>query len=111
MIDDTMKEVTITISEETKKIIETYYGGTVEAFLEDAKNNLLENQQGNIPVVDAARMMNKSQQFVRVGIQRGTLPIGHAIQISSDRYTYYISPKLFYEYTGIDVQNKTMGIK
>ena len=43
--------------------------------------------------------MGKSEQFVRIGLQRGLLPIGQAIKMSS-MYTYYISPKLFYEYTG-----------
>ena len=52
-----------------------------------------------ISVKDAARLMGKSEQFVRIGLQRGLLPIGQAIKMSS-MYTYYISPKLFYEFTG-----------
>ena len=54
---------------------------------------------GNIKVVDAARIMGKSQQFVRIGLQRGLLPFGTAIQMTS-MWTYHISPKLFYEYMG-----------
>lgn len=52
-----------------------------------------------ISVKKAAQLMGKSEQFVRIGLQRGLLPIGQAIKMSS-MYTYYISPKLFYEYTG-----------
>ena len=52
-----------------------------------------------ISVKDAAKLMGKSEQFVRIGLQRGLLPIGQAIKMSS-MYTYYISPKLFYEFTG-----------
>ena len=43
--------------------------------------------------------MKKSEQFIRIGLQRGLLPFGTAVKLST-RYTYYISPKLFYEYIG-----------
>lgn len=56
-----------------------------------------------ITVAEAAKLMNKSQQFVRIGIQRGLLPIGTAISMKGGRYTYYISPKKFAEFTGIEV--------
>lgn len=46
--------------------------------------------------------MDKSEMFVRIGLQRGILPIGTAITLNGKRYTYYISPKLFKDYTGID---------
>lgn len=55
----------------------------------------------NISIKDAAKMMGKSQQFVRVGIQQGILPFGTAVKLSSI-WTYYISPKKFYEYVGVD---------
>lgn len=54
---------------------------------------------GNISVKEAAKMMNKSEMFVRIGLQRGLLPIGTAIQTSS-KYSYHISPKLLKEYLG-----------
>lgn len=52
-----------------------------------------------ISVKEAAKIMGKSEQFVRIGLQRGLLPFGNAIKMSSI-YTYYISPKLFEEYVG-----------
>lgn len=52
-----------------------------------------------ISVKEAAKIMGKSEQFVRIGLQRGLLPFGQAIKMSSI-YTYYISPKLFEEYVG-----------
>ena len=52
-----------------------------------------------ISVKEAAEIMGKSQQFVRVGLQRGLLHFGTAIKLSS-MWTYHISPKLFYEYVG-----------
>lgn len=43
-----------------------------------------------ITVKDAARLMGVSPQFVRIGLQRGVLPIGTAVKMSSV-WTYYIS--------------------
>jgi len=45
-------------------------------------------------------MMGVSSQFIRIGLQRGTLPIGTAVKMSSV-WTYYISPELFEQFTGI----------
>lgn len=52
-----------------------------------------------ISVKDAAAILGKSQQYVRVGLQRERLPIGTAVKMSS-RWTYHISPKLLQEYVG-----------
>ena len=54
---------------------------------------------------DAGRLMGKSAQYVRTRMQRGLLPIGIADKTESEgkRNDYYISPKLFTEYTGIEV--------
>lgn len=55
----------------------------------------------NIPVVEAARIMGKDQQFIRQAMIKGLLPIGLAyVKEGSTQYDFYISPKLFYEYTG-----------
>ena len=54
-----------------------------------------------ISIESAAGIMGKSKQFIRVGLQKGLLPFGTAVKMSST-YTYYISPKKFFEYTGIN---------
>lgn len=51
-------------------------------------------------VKECAELLNKSQQFVRIGLQRGILPFGYAIKMSG-RYTYHISKHKVYEYLGI----------
>jgi len=57
-----------------------------------------------ITIKHAAEILGASQQFVRIGLQRGSLPIGVAEKMpNSTRYTYYISPKLLKEFTGRDV--------
>ena len=52
---------------------------------------------------EAARLMGKGPQWVRIRMQRGLLPIGIADKTTenSKKVNYYISPKLFEEYTGI----------
>lgn len=50
-----------------------------------------------VSVKDAARMMGVSQQFIRIGLQRGILPFGVAVKMS-DRFTYHISLKKLKEY-------------
>ena len=49
--------------------------------------------------------MGKSEQFVRVGLQSGKLTFGSAVKLSS-KWTYYISPKLFYAYAGVAEEKK-----
>ena len=50
-------------------------------------------------VSECAKLLKKSPQFVRIGLQRGILPFGYAIKMSS-KYTYHISEKKVYEYIG-----------
>ena len=38
----------------------------------------------NVPVNDAARIMGKSPQFIRIGLQRGILPFGVALKTDDD---------------------------
>lgn len=52
-----------------------------------------------ISVREAAEIMGKCPQFVRVGLQRGLLPFGTAVKVKN-RYNYYISPELFRKYVG-----------
>lgn len=50
----------------------------------------------NIPVKEAARIMGKDIEYVRIGIIEGFLPIGTAFKKKgSSIYTYYISPRKF----------------
>lgn len=51
-------------------------------------------------VKEAAQRLKKSEQFVRIGLQRQTLPFGTAVKMSPNRWNYHISDKLFKEYLG-----------
>ena len=52
----------------------------------------------NVPVEVAAKLLNVSKPFIYQGLQKGTLPIGTAVQISNEKYTYHISPGLLIDY-------------
>lgn len=52
-------------------------------------------------VLDCARLLGKSPQFIRVGLQQGILPFGYAVKMSN-KWTYHISDKKVYEYVGKD---------
>lgn len=53
--------------------------------------------KNRVTVKDAAQRMGVSEQFVRIGLQRGLLPIGCAVQMSS-KWTYYISESRLVNY-------------
>jgi hypothetical protein len=55
----------------------------------------------NVPVVVAARVMKKDQQFIRQGLILGLLKFGVAFKKDgSSQYDYYISPIKFWQETG-----------
>ena len=61
----------------------------------------MDSSKNNITVAEASKLMGVSRQFVRVGLQKGIFPFGYAVQVSADRFTYFISKQKFLEYTGI----------
>lgn len=52
-------------------------------------------------VSECARLLDKSPQFVRMGLQLGILPFGYAIKMSS-KWSYHISESKVYEYLGME---------
>jgi len=62
--------------------------------------NYLERGKNIMKVTECAKLLNKSPQFVRIGLQRGLLPFGVAFRINGSKYTYHISEAKVYEYLG-----------
>lgn len=54
----------------------------------------------NLSVKEVAKILGKSEQFVRISLQQGTLPIGTATKMSNYKYTYHISKHLLETYIG-----------
>lgn len=50
-----------------------------------------------VSVAETAKRMGVSTQFVRLGMQRGALPIGCCVKVKN-RWNYYISPALLEQY-------------
>lgn len=51
---------------------------------------------------DAARILEKSEQFVRIGLQRQLLPFGFAMKRDGCRkFSYFINPAQFAAYCGV----------
>lgn len=55
-----------------------------------------------ISVEKAAAILGKPAQFVRLGLQQGTLPFGVAVKGSGGRYSYLIPKAKFAEWLGSD---------
>lgn len=51
-------------------------------------------------VSECAKVLGKSQQFVRIGLQKGIFPFGTAIKMSS-KWSYHICENKVYEYLGV----------
>lgn len=64
------------------------------------------SKENKMSISEAARLMGVSPQYVRVGLQRGILTFGYAVQVASKRYTYFISRQKFFEATGISVEDE-----
>lgn len=55
----------------------------------------------NVSIAEIAAATSKSQQFIRVGLQKGILKFGYAYKVNSDKvYSYYCPDKLVWEQTG-----------
>ena len=54
-----------------------------------------------LTVQETAKLKVKSQDFVRIGLQRNLLPFGYAVKTGKQRFSYFISKQKFTEATGI----------
>lgn len=57
--------------------------------------------EGNVSVLQAARIMGKDQSFIREAMKRGLIDIGTCYQKEgSSQYDFYISPFKLWQLTG-----------
>lgn len=67
----------------------------------------MEIEKQNISIEEVAKILGKTRQFVRIGIQRGILPFGVAMKMPNRKnYTYHIAPNAFYDYLKINQQDR-----
>ena len=57
-------------------------------------------------VKEVAKLLGKTQQTIRIGLQLGVLPFGVAYKTNPDKksYTYIIFPEKVKEYIGVKEQ-------
>ena len=57
-----------------------------------------------VPTCVAAKLIGKSEDYIRWGLQQERLPIGRAVKsMRGNRWNYYVSPQLLSEFTGVTV--------
>lgn len=64
-------------------------------------------ESNRLTIKEAAKAMGISQQFLRVGIQKGIFSFGTAMQLTGNKYVYYINKNHFEEETGIKINKAT----
>jgi len=58
-----------------------------------------------VKIEDAARILERPPQFIRIGLQRELFPFGFATRGEWCRkYTYFINPAQFANYCGMSIQ-------
>lgn len=55
----------------------------------------------NLKVSDAAKLIGKTEMFIRMGLRINRFPFGTAVMMGK-KWSYYISPSKFYEWAGIN---------
>lgn len=58
-----------------------------------------------ISVVEAAKVLGKDPQYIRLGLQQGRLPFGSAVQKPTGHWSYNIITNRLYEYIGKEVES------
>ena len=77
--------------------IASVLGCAVEDLNEEDECNVHELK--NVSISECARILGKSEQFVRIALQTGAAPFGFAVKTSSI-WSYHISAKQLKEYIG-----------
>lgn len=64
------------------------------------REKLKKQQQSNISIAQASKLIGKSQQFVRISIQRNLIEgLGYCVKKNGkQRYDYFINKNVLYEY-------------
>lgn len=56
-----------------------------------------------ITIAEAAHIIHKNPDYIRVGLQQGRFPWGSAVKTSEKQWSYNIIKKKFLEYAGLEV--------
>lgn len=85
--------------DKTKELIAQFLECTIEELDAEVDEEIEIESENNVPVWKAAKLLGKSEEFIRVSLQMGTAPFGFAAKNKS-KWSYHISPKKLKEYIG-----------
>lgn len=68
----------------------------------------MKSNEKRISVKDTSKILDVSEQFIRIGLQNQRLPFGTAVQTSTE-WTYHISKKQLEDYIGKEVVEKYLN--
>lgn len=65
------------------------------------------NNKKKLTIKETAKLLEKSESFVRIGIQRNILPFGIAVKLPGrERYSYLILANDVYKFLGMEGSTK-----
>lgn len=85
--------------EDVQQKIASVLNCTVEDLNKENTDDLSIDSCSNVPIWKAAKLLNKSQEFIRISLQQGTAPFGFAAK-KKTKWSYHISPKRLKDYIG-----------
>ena len=92
-------------SQQKKMEIAVALGLPEDYFLQlDPEPKIAADNVINVPVKVIAKLMKKSDEWVRQGLRDGVFPWGYAVKLT--KWSYFISSQKFTEYTGIQIPVK-----
>lgn len=83
---------------DVQELIASVLGCTVDD-LNESDDECDVNELKNVSISECAKILGKSEQFVRIALQTGAAPFGFAVKTSSI-WSYHISAKRLKEYIG-----------
>lgn len=69
----------------------------------------MSEDSNRLSVIEAAKLLDASPQFIRIGLQQKCLPFGMAVRMST-HWTYVITKQQFEEATGIKVPSEILEL-
>lgn len=98
-------------SKERRKLIAKTLNIPLVLMEQDIEKDKYRFKQSFMNPDEAAKLMGKSPEWVREGLKAQRFPFGYGVEMPGGRWSYWISPKLFQQFTGIDIEEENERIK
>lgn len=98
-------------SKERRKLISKTLNIPLALMEQDIEEDKVRFKQSFMKPEEAAKLMGKSPEWVREGLKASRFPFGYGVEMQGGKWSYWISPKLFQQYTGIDIEEEKERLK